>query len=328
MRRSVPLHQEDALRAPRSTSSEPSLRPTRSGLISVVLLVLLLVGGVGLWSACATVPQSEVGFAVGGGPLDPARKKVKGDLLQPGRHITGTFDTVWTYPAYRTLRFQDFDVSITTLDGKKVQVEGQIGLRFVGEQDGRKARAFATGLGARKYGGVIPGDGGGEGWTNFLDQLVAPEITATFKDLFGRVYCADFEPSCRSIDPRKDVPESNPEKVYAVLSKALQQRVDQKLGDSYLRNIAVRVNRISLPREVQTNIDRVTTEQARTQAAKQSVKTAEQEAQAIRVKGRALRANKGLIGLEIAKECQGGDKCTLVVDGTGEGVSPTVRTGK
>jgi regulator of protease activity HflC (stomatin/prohibitin superfamily) len=290
--------------------------------------VAILAGAVGLFSACATVPQSEVGFAVGGGPFDGSRKKVKGDLLEPGRHITGTFDGLWTYPAYRTLRFQDFDVSITTLDGKKVQVQGQVGFRFVGEQDPVKAKEFAIGLGARKYAGDTPGDGGGPGWTAFLDQLVAPEITAVFKDQFGRVYCADFEPSCRSIDPRKDVPESNPETVYQSLSAVLQKRVDQKLGDSYLRAIAVRVNKIALPAEVQANIDRVTTEQARTQAAKQAVQTATQDAEAIRIRGRALRENRGLIGLEIAKECQGGDKCTLIVDGTGQGATTAVRAGK
>jgi regulator of protease activity HflC (stomatin/prohibitin superfamily) len=309
-------------------STRSSTGSPLAGGLMILAIIVILGGGIAFWSACATVPQSEVGFAVGGGPVDPARKKVKGDLLQPGRHITGTWDTTWTYPAYKTLRFQNFDTSITTLDGKKVRVEGQVGFRFVGEQDARKAREFATGLGARKYKGHYPGDGGGEGWTAFLDQLVDPEITAVFKDQFGRVFCADFEPACRSIDPRKDVPQSNPERVYSVLSKALQTRVDAKLGDSYLRDVSVRVKRISLPTEVQTNIDRVTSEQARTQAAKQAVQTAAQDAEAIRIRGKALKANKGLIGLEIAKECKGGDQCTLIVDGTGTGVAPAVRAGK
>jgi regulator of protease activity HflC (stomatin/prohibitin superfamily) len=311
--------------------SEPTPMSNSSrigGWLAGLAVVVILFGGIAFWSACATVDQSEVGFAVGGGPFDGARKKVKGDLLEPGRHITGTLDGLWTYPAYKTLRFQDFNVSITTVDGKKVQIAGQVGFRFVGEKDPSKAKEFATGLGARKYKGKNPGDGGGEGWSNFLDQLVDPEITAVFKNQFGRVYCADFEPSCRSIDPRKDVPLSDPEKVYAGISETLQARVNDKLGDDYLRDIRVQIKRISLPAEVQSNIDRVTTEQARTQASKQAVSTARQDAEAIRIRGAALKANKGLIGLEIAKECQGGEKCSLIVDGTGNGVAPSVRAGK
>ena len=301
----------------------------KTALLGIPAIPLILLTAIVLFaSACSTVPQGEVGFQKGGGPFDSSRKKVKGDLVDPGLHITGTWDGMDTYPAYKTLRFQDFDVSITTVDGKKVQVKGQIGFRFVGEKDPALARDFATGLGARKYGGKFPGDGGGNGWTNFLDQLVNPEITAVFKDQFGRVYCADFEPSCRSIDPRSNVPVANPERVYASVSGALQKRVDAKLGGTYLRDMRVQIKAINLPTEVQANIDKVTTEQARTQAAKQGVQTAKADADQIRIRGEALKANKGLIGLEIAKECKGGDQCTLIVDGTGDGVAPAVRAGK
>ncbi|WP_210492318.1 SPFH domain-containing protein [Patulibacter sp. SYSU D01012] len=330
-----PYHESHSLR--RAAQHDPDAyaqmlrenrRFTRRLGLAILATLLVLGGGIAFWSACATVPQGEVGFVKGGGPLDGARKKIKGDLVNPGLHITGTWDGMDTYPAYRTVRFQDFDVSVTTLDGKKVQVQGQVGFRFIGEKDPAEAREFATGLGSRKYGGKRPGDGGGEGWTKFLDQLVTPEVNAVFKDQFGRVYCADFEPSCRAIDPRRDIPVSNPERVYSTIAPVVQRQVAQKLGGGYLTDFRVRVRRISLPKEVQTNIDRVTTEQARTQASKQAVKTAAADAESIRIRGRALKANKGLIGLEIAKECKGGDQCTLIVDGTGDGVASAVRAGK
>lgn len=299
-----------------------------------VAQMLLLVGAcvaiIGLATlaiSCGTVPQSEVGFAVGGGPFDPDRKKVKGDLLDPGRHITGTWDSIWTYPSNRTLRFHDVDVDVTTIDGKKVKLTTQVGFRFVGERDPALAKEFAEGLGARKYGGKRPGDGGGEGWSNFLVQLVEPEIIATSKEAFGRVYCADFEPSCRAIDPRADVPAADPEKVYDEVSGSLQERIDRKLGASFLRDVRLRVKRITLPAEVQTNIDKVTAEQARTKAAEQSVLTATAEAAAIRTKARALRENRDLIALEVAKECNGGERCTVIVDASGGGVDASVPAG-
>jgi regulator of protease activity HflC (stomatin/prohibitin superfamily) len=295
--------------------------------IAAIAGVAIVIGLLALAVSCGTVPQSEVGFVVGGGPFDPDRKKVKSDLLEPGRHITGTWDGVWTFPSNRTLRFHDVSVAVTTIDGKKVQLTTQVGFRFVGERDPALAREFAEGLGARKYGGKRPGDGGGEGWRNFLVQLVEPEIVAAAKEAFGRVYCADFEPSCRAIDPRRDVPAAEPEQVYSTVSGTLQERIDRKLGASFLRDVTLRVKRISLPDEVQVNIDRVTAEQARTKAAEQSVQTARAEADAIRTKARALRENRDLIALEVAKECRGGSQCTIVVDAAGGGVDASVPAG-
>jgi hypothetical protein len=56
------------------------------GRIVLVLVAVVVLGvAIAFFSSFATVPQSEIGFAVGGGPLDPARAKVKGDMLRPGR---------------------------------------------------------------------------------------------------------------------------------------------------------------------------------------------------------------------------------------------------
>lgn len=283
------------------------------------------LGVIVLFTSCGTVPQSEVGFQVGGGPFDGSRLKVKSDMLQPGRHVLGPLDTVWTFPANRTLRFQDFELEVTTVDGKKAALQGQVAFRFVGEKDPDLARNFAEGLGSRKYGGERPGESD-EGWTNLLDQLFLPEIRATLKEQIGRVYCADFEPACRAIDPRENVPEADPERVYEAVSELLQQRVDRKLGAPYLQELRVRVNRIALPAEVQTNIDRVTAEQAKTKSAEQAAITAEAEAEAITIKARALEANPELVAIEVAKACEGGERCTIVVDGTG-GVRPAVNVG-
>lgn len=296
-------------------------------VLASIVGVALVFGLGALVTSCGTVPQSEVGFQVGGGPLDPSKRKVKSDLLPPGRHILGTLDGVWQFPSNKTLRFQDFEVTVTTVDGKKAELQGQVGFRFVGEKDPAMARDFAEGIGARKYNGNRPGEGN-DGWEAMLNQLVVPEITATLKEGFGRVYCADFEPACRSIDPRSDVPEADPEEVYGAVSGTLQGRVDRKLGDAYLQEIRVRVSKITLPREVQQNIDRVTAEQAKTKSAEQSEQTAKAEARAIETKAKALRANRDLIALEVAKECKGGDKCTLIVDGSGGGVDTAVRAGR
>lgn len=304
-------------------------------IIGITVACVVVLGLIALMSSCGTVSQSDVGFQVGGGLTDPAKNKVKSDLLGPGRHILGIADGVWTFPANRTLRFLDFKQRVTTLDGKGVVLGGQVAFRFVGEKDPKLSREFAEGIGARKYrycddnGCATERAGAGEkGWTGMLDQLAMPEVRATLKDAFGRVYCADFEPACRAIDPRAAVPQSQPENVYGKASAALQQRIDAKLGASYLRNVRIRVQDIDLPQEVQANIDAVTAEQAKTKAAQQSEQTAAAEARAINVKGKALKANPQSIAIEVAKECRGGDHCTIIVDGSGRGVTPSVHAGR
>lgn len=307
------------------TTRNPAYEPTAvdKTVASLIVLVLLafIIGLAAFASACSTVAQDEVGFVVGGGPLDGSRHKVKGDLVLPGRHITGTLDGMWRFPSNKNVRFQDFKTTVTTRDGKKVALAGQMAFRFVGEKDPTLAKKFATGIGARKYGGARPGEGG-EGWENFLDTMVTREINATLKDGVGKVYCADFEPACRSIDPRKDVPDSDPEGVYEALDGILQTRIDRKLGDNYLQNVHIGVASVSLPPEVQANIDAVTAEQAKTKAAEQSVKTADAEAAAITAKSKALKKSPQAVAVEVAKECKG--SCSIILDTTGKGASVAV----
>lgn len=307
----------------------PDYTPTNASKFGVpatiALCVLAIIGLIAFASACGTVAQDEVGFNRGGGYLDGERFKVKGDLLEPGRHITGTFDTMWTFPSNKTVRFQDFKTTVTTLDGKKVVLAGQMGFRFVGEKDPRLAKEFAVGVGGRKYGGKRPGESD-EGWENFLDTMVTREINATLKDGIGKVYCADFEPACRSIDPRKDVPASNPEGVYESLNGVLSRRITAKLGGDYLQSIRLGVASVELPGEVQSNIDAVTSEQAKTKSAEQSVKTADAEAQAIVKKSAALKKSPQAVAVEVAKNCKG--SCSIILDTTGKGVQPSVPAGK
>lgn len=298
-------------------------KASRVGFAAALLFIIAVIT---LMTSCGTVAQDEVGFAVGGGVIDPDKNKVTSDLIEPGRHIIGIADGMWTFPANRTVRFQDFKLAVTTVDGKTATLEGQMDFRFVGEKDPKLAREFAEGIGSRKYAGKKIGDSD-EGLGNFLDQLVTPEINASLKDGFGRVYCADFEPSCRSIDPRENVPVTAPEDVYDSISTSLQERVDTKLGGNYLQNIRIRVAKISLPGEVQSNIDQVTAEQAKTKKAEQSEQTATAEAKAIRTKGKALKENRDLIALEVAKECKGGG-CTIIVDAANGSTGVSVPAGK
>lgn len=298
-------------------------------IITVAVILFIICAMVVGCSSRSKVPQDSVGFTVGGGLIDGDKDKVKSELLKPGRSWIGLFDNTWTFPAYRTLRFQDFEQDVTTKDGKKLTLKGQVAFRFVGEKDPNLAREFALGIGARKYGGKRPGEGNddgsdGEGWKNLLTQLMDPKINSSLKEGFGVVYCADFEPSCRSIDPRKDVPDTDPDSVYGPISGQLETRLTDKLGGHFFQDLKVEIKSIVLPADVQRNIDSVTSEQAKTKAAEQSNKTATAEAKTIRVKGRALRANKGLIALEVAKECRGGERCTIIVDASGKGVTSSV----
>jgi regulator of protease activity HflC (stomatin/prohibitin superfamily) len=311
------------------TGNYEQVGPSGKAWTAIVLGVLgVLLGLILFASSCSTVDQDKVGFTVGGGLIDPDKRKVKSDLLDPGMHITGIADGMWTFPSNKTLRFQDFETSVTTLDSRRLTIKGQVGFRFVGEKDPALAKEFAQGIGARKWGGEKPGEND-EGWENFLNALVTPAIRSTLKAGFGAVYCADFEPQCRSIDPRETVPTTNPDKVYEQIATGLDKRIAVALGSkaapkAYLQDVSLRISTVDVPDEVRQNIDAVTTEQARTKAAVQSKETADAKADAINKLGAALRANKDQIPLEIAKECKGGERCTIIVDASGNGVATSV----
>jgi len=72
---------------------------------------------------------------------------------------------------------------------------------------------------------------------------------------------------------------------------------------------------------VAANLDRW---QAKTKAAQQSEQTAAADARAIEARGKALRENRDQVALEIAKQCRGGERCTIIVDAAGGDVKTTV----
>lgn len=311
-----------------------STRPTRAGwTVAAIAASSVIAAPIAYLVSTSTVPQDSVGVVVGGGPLDPSKKKVKGNSIEaPGRIWHGALDKVFTYPNAQTVRFQDYEVAVTTKDGKSVVLAGNLGFRFGARQQGTRwvadsdaVMAFARGVGARQYGENRrrPGEGI-DAFADFLNVMVVPEILAATKEQIGRAYCADFEPSCRVIDPRADVPETAPESVYQPLAKAIEQRVTRKLGGAYLTDFRLVVKSVQLTQDVQSNINNLAAEQARTRAAEQSEKTARAEARAIKIKGEALRSNQSLVGVEIVKSC--GGQCTVILDGTGKVNGTSVAT--
>ena len=309
------------------------------GAIALTITVLLLVVGAFLYSISTnSVQQDAVGVVVGRGPLDGSKNRIKGTVHGPGRLIHGTFDTLRQFPSNKAIRFQNFDVKVTTEDGKNVRLVGQLGFRFVGETNPELTLDFARGVGARQYSSAgsssaRPGEDGpsGGGWTAFLDTMATPEIYAAVKVRIGTEFCANFEPSCRVIDPRENVPETDPDKVYATLAKDIDDRMAVKLGSvkepkRYLTDFRFTVNQVILDRQVQQNIAQLAAEQAATKSAQQAEKTATARAGAIRTIGNALRKNPSQVGVEIVKACDG--KCTVIVDGTGKGATVAQSAGR
>lgn len=308
----------------------------------MLLLVVLLAAAYLYTISNDSIQQDAVGVVVGGGPLDGSKNKIKGGLHGPGRIIHGTFDTVRQFPSNKAIRFQNFDVKVTTKDGKNVRLIGQLGFRFVGETDRNLTLEFARGVGARQYavtdssGDVTrerPGEDGpsGPAWTAFLDTMMTPEIYSAVKVRVGTEYCANFEPSCRVIDPREDIPETDPDGVYSTLAKDIDDRMAIKLGTQasprrYLHDFRLTVNQVILDDRVQQNIAALAAEQAATKSAQQAEKTATARAAAIRTIGNALRQNPSQVGVEIVKACEG--KCTVIVDGTGKGATVAQSTGR
>jgi regulator of protease activity HflC (stomatin/prohibitin superfamily) len=324
----------------------------RAGTLVLALIGLALMVGV----AGARFARQNVGY-VGvvrnGGPLDDRTIR---DVLLPGQGLTwiGLFSQApHEYPSAGVNRTYVVTanptrgsrpgvdvVSVPTKDGVQVGVEATVFLRFVGESNVGILTLFDTSYGGRKFRGA---DGqsrypweGDDGFSAWLDTYLRPILDYNLRREIGAVDCAQIVASCSLVS--RGSPEPLPVAlidggaIAQRISQGLEQDLTRTIGQPYIRDIRIRISRLSLPRNVQEAVNGAQASYAAVSSARAGLKQARYTAESNRLIGDSLNRSPGLATIEALKSIpkgstvivtQGGKTQPIIAPSTG---TPT--TGK
>jgi SPFH domain / Band 7 family len=297
----------------------------RRGSRRIVTLVLALIG-VALVVAVsgARFARENVGF-VGvvrnGGPLDTRTVR---QVLLPGQGLTwiGFFSQKpHNYPAANISRIYRVvgdasrsnppgtDVlTVPTRDGVQVGIDATVFVNFVGQSNLELLRRFDVGYGTRQFQStdgrrLYPwqGDAGFYAW---MDAVFRPVLDYDLRREIGRFNCAQIISSCvlvaRGATGRSG-PAVDADSIARKVSDALAGDLTQTMGRPYLRNIRMRIYRITLPNGVQSAIDETQAKYAAVNGAQADYRQATYRAKANRLIGDSYNRSPGLATVEALK---------------------------
>jgi regulator of protease activity HflC (stomatin/prohibitin superfamily) len=129
--------------------------------------------------------------------------------------------------------------------------------------------------------------GDDEGWSSFLDQIVRPVISNDLREEIGSFRCSELQASCALVQnaggttaPKPPTGGGTPSnfniaKIQNAINTSLAKDLQDTLGGEYIVGVKFNLAKITLPKEVQTAINKaqaafaaVTEAQARVASAK------------------------------------------------------------
>jgi regulator of protease activity HflC (stomatin/prohibitin superfamily) len=324
----------------------------RSGTLLFAVVGLVLVVAV----SGARVARQEIGY-VGvvrnGGPLDTRTLR---QVLMPGQGLTwiGFFSAApHQYPAAGVNRTYTVTgdprrgsrpgvdvVAVPTKDGVQVGIEATVFLRFVGESNLAVLRRFEISYGSRKFptpdGGALYPWEGDEGFYAWLDAYFRPVLDYNLRREVGALQCAQILSSC-SLVSRGAVTNGKPPRLAdaAIISRRLSQALEddfrRTIGQPYVKNVRVRISRITLPKGVQSAIDDAQAQFAAVNGARAELRQAQFRAERNRLLGEEFNRSPGLVTVETMRAVPRGStvifsangKTPAILAGPGGGGSQT-----
>jgi len=314
-----------------------------STFVLALIGLALLVGVSGV-----RVARQEIGY-VGvvrnGGPLD---RRTLRQVLMPGQGLTwvGFFSMPpHQYPAAtvnRTYRVTGDSkrgsrpgvdvITLPTKDGVQIGIEATVFLRFVGESNLDVLRKFEISYGSRKFptpdGGALYPWEGDEGFYAWLDAYFRPVLDYNMRREVGTLQCAQLVPSCSLVSrgstlSGQPVRLANVEAVSRRISVALEEDFTRTIGNPYIKDVRMRISRITLPKGVQVAIDDAQAQFAAVSVARAELRQAQYRAERNRLLGEEFNRSPGLVTVETMRAIPKG---STVIISTG-GKTPTVLAG-
>jgi hypothetical protein len=320
-------------------------RATAVVAVGLVLLIALISFLTWQGESFGSTDGGHVAIVRNGGPFDNTKIR---QVLPPssGRTNIGMFSTLHDYPTsqrFYTISSSgskaDANESITvpTADGVNVGIEGSAYFTLnTDPSDGYKIlRDFDNKYGTRQFRctntstslNIYDGD---DGFSCFLDQVVAPVINNDLRVSIGDVKCAQLVASCSlvqntsaAIDPSTiGKGNVNLAKIEQDISSSLATDLNTTLGGQFFSNVRFNLAKIDLDPAVQKAISDAQAKFAQVSAAQADLKQAQIQAQTNTARQQGYNSCKACQQIDILHALP--SKLTTLVLGNNSGVSLTV----
>jgi regulator of protease activity HflC (stomatin/prohibitin superfamily) len=320
-----------------------------AALVTIALLGVasaVLIAGVRL----AREDSGHVGVVRNGGPWNNRRIR---QILKPSSGLTwaGLFSqSPREYPAAKVVLFYTITsdakrgsrlgtdlVTVPTRDGVQVGLEGTVFFRFMGETDIGLLKRFDQTFGTRKFPvagtdrSLYPWEGPEEGFAAMLDSVFRPVLDNNLRSEVGAFQCADLVASCSLIRrvsgsaPTRADTNANIAKIEGRIGESLSTDLGRTLGGNYFRSIRVRLARVTLPENVQGEVNSVQQQYVAVNGARAALKSANFQAQRNELLARAYNRSPALAKIDEIKAAPKGS--TIVLTSGNNGKQPGINVG-
>lgn len=312
------------------------------GRVAALLTILALIGTSSVLVSGVRLDRQDaghVGIVRNGGPVDDRGIR---QILLPGQRVTwaGWYSQApREYPASRVVLFytitgdasrgdrREVDVvTVPTRDGVQVGLEGTVFFHFVGERDIALLKRFDQTFGTRHF--PVAGSDrmlrpwdGDAGFAAMLDSTFRPVLDNNLRAVVGKFGCAELVASCALVrhvtgpGPSRSKANANIARVEEQIAGSLTNELTQTLGGEYFRDIRVRIARVTLPDNVQHEINNVQQAYVAINGARAEVTRAKFEQHRNLLRARAYNQSPALAEIDAIKNAP--PNATIVLTGRG-----------
>src|SRR4051812_31435564 len=306
------------------------------------LSILLFIAGARL----VRQDIGHVGVIRNGGPLDGRSIR---QIVLPGSGLTwaGWFSQKpHEYPARSVVLLYTVTsdanrghragidvVTVPTRDGVQVGLEGTVYYHFSGEQDLTALRQFDKTFGTRQYsvgGKALRPYEGEDGFQTMVENVFRPALDNDLRREIGAFQCAEVVTACKLVrrvsSPRAgSEPSGNMALIQARVNRSLEDDLADALGGRYFVDVHFRLERVTLPHNVQTAVTAAQAGNAKVHVAKAKLREGRYEARRNELLGRSYNRSPGLANVNAVRAAP---RQSTVIINTGRKPQPLLLGGK
>jgi hypothetical protein len=219
-------------------------------------------------------------------------------------------------------------VTVPTLDGVRVGLQGTVYYHFTGEQSEALLRRFDETFGTRKYmsetgKSVYPYDGD-YGFQVLVENVFRPVLDNDLRRVVVTFDCAQIVSACKLVKPAAGDTTArgvskNVDTIEHRINESLQGDLAGALGGDYFNNVHFRLTRVTLPPTVQNAVTASQAESAKVTVARQKYEQGRYEARRVELLAKAYNQSSSLASIEAIKAAP---RQSTVIINTGQKSQP------